>query len=86
MIFISINEADLPKQLVKILEREFSLKSEVAKINERYETALNLKNDQEIEVLVGESEKLNQRMDSHIAEKVVVMSIYVGQNRQFKNN
>jgi hypothetical protein len=83
---IIVNGNNLPQQVVKVLDREENLLVEVQKMNERYETAHNLKNMQEIQAIEEEGAELQSRLNMHIAEKVIVMSMYMSKNRHFAKN
>jgi hypothetical protein len=85
-MFIFINGDNLPQQVVKIIEREDKLIKEEKELSEKYETALNLKNDQELKVINDKGEELYKKIRMHTAEKVMVMTMYVGQNRDYSYN
>jgi alkaline phosphatase len=81
-----ITNQNITKSIVQIVEREKSLIVDIKNINERYETALNLKNMQELKAIEEEGAEIEKRYKQHVGEKVMVMAFALGMNRNFVKN
>jgi len=81
-----INGENLPKTVVKILEREEKLIDEINKINDRFQTAFNLKNNQELRAIEEDGMKLQKRVHIHTVEKITVMTMFLSKNRNYIRN
>lgn len=78
-----INGENLPQQVIKILNAEKGLMDEVNKMNERFETARNLKNESEYVAIENEGAILENRFKKFMVKKIIVMTVYVGRNKNF---
>lgn len=78
-----INGKNLQKQVIQILDAEKELMDEVNKMNERFETARNLKNESEYVAIENDSTILENRFKMFMAKKIMVMTVYVSRNRNF---
>ena len=81
-----INGENLDKRIIQIVEREVRILNDVNSINERYATAVNLKDSEEIVAIEKDGAEVEKRMNMHFLEKTMAMSMYVSRNRNFKKN
>ena len=81
-----INGANLDKKIIEIVERETQILNDVNSINERYATAINLKNSEEIIAIERDGKEVEKRLNMHFLEKVMAMTMYMSKNRHFAKN
>lgn len=81
-----INSNNLLKSIVRIVEREKPLLDEVEKMNERYHTAHNLKNQQEFIAIENEGAILQKKLNMHVTEKIMAMTMIVSKNKNYYFN
>lgn len=81
-----INGNQLPKSIVEIVEAETKLLIEIKNINQRFETAQNLQNKQEIIAIANDGLEIEKRFKQHFAKKIILMTMLVSQNRKFYLN
>jgi ABC-type Na+ transport system ATPase subunit NatA len=83
-MFIDGNQ--ITKHVVEVVMKEEKIIKELAGIYERFATAENLGNVREMNELEKEGNELNHRLNHFIAEKAIVMTIYVDKNHGFRCN
>lgn len=81
-----INGNDLPKTIIEIVEREEKLLKKISQMNDRFTTACNLKNSQELSAIDTEGAKLQKLINYHIVEKATVMTMFLSRNKNFMQN
>ena len=81
-----IDGKDLPKKIVQLLEKETALGLDMQKMNERYDTAKNLNDQEEFKRIDVEGLALEYRFKAFMTEKIMVMSMAVHRNRNFMYN
>ena len=81
-----IDGKDLPKKIVQLLEKETALGLDMQKMNERYDTAKNLNDQNEFKNIDADGAKLEYRFKAFMTEKIMVMSMAVHRNRKFMYN
>lgn len=81
-----IDGKDLQKKIVQLLEKETKLGMDMQKINERYETAKNLNDQDEFKRIDIEGNVIEHRFKSLIMEKITIMTMAVNKNKNFAYN
>jgi hypothetical protein len=81
-----ITSQNITKALVDLVERERQILIDIQKINERYETAANLQNMNEIEAIEKEGKILEKRQMHHLGAKAMIMSFAISLNKGFQFN
>jgi len=81
-----INGNGLMKKVVLLLEKENKFLQEMYEIEEKGETAKNLQNNDELIRLGSEGAKLQRKVNTHMLEKTIVMSMVVSNNPNFRDN
>jgi hypothetical protein len=81
-----INGANLDKKIIEIVERETQILNDVNSINERYATARNLHNMQEMANIEKDGKEVERRLNMHFVEKIMAMTMFVSKNRHFAKN
>jgi len=81
-----ITSQNITKALVDLVERERQILVDIQKINERYETAANLQNMNEIKAIEEEGKILEKRQMHHLGAKVMIMSFAISLNKGFQFN
>ena len=81
-----INGENLDKTIIKIVEREVKILNDVNNINERYATACNLQNMQEMANIERDGKEVERRFNQHFVEKIMAMTMYMSKNKHFAKN
>jgi len=81
-----INGNGLMKKVVLLLERENKFLEQMYEISEKGETAKNLQNNDELVRLGSEGAKLQRKVNTHMLEKTIIMSMVISNNPNFQLN
>lgn len=85
-----INSANLPQHFLEIFEQEEKRVKEYTEkyiaLQQRFESAQNLKNEEELKTLNKELQALHIGMNSFMSRKIIVMSMMINKNKNFKDN
>ncbi|HWY34499.1 MAG TPA: hypothetical protein VNX68_07625 [Nitrosopumilaceae archaeon] len=81
-----INGSKLTQHVVELIEREERLLDDVEKVNSKYETAANLNNMQEMGAIEKDALIIQNRFRVLLAEKVLIMTMYISRNKNYNQN
>jgi hypothetical protein len=81
-----IDGNDLMKKVVRFTLKEKELLEQGRELMEKFETAQNLHNESEMIKINSQGESLQNKIDVHCLEKIVMMSMVVVNNPNFKCN
>lgn len=81
-----IDGSNLPKRLVQIVLEEKALLSEAHSIEDRMDTAQNLKNEDEYYNIEKDVLRVQSKMQKLFFEKAIVMTMSTKANPNFRNN
>jgi hypothetical protein len=81
-----IDGKDLPKKIVQLIEKETALGLAMQKMNERYDTAKNLNDQDEFKRIEEEGAKLEYCVIAFMNEKITIMTMAINRNKNFCYN
>lgn len=81
-----IDGNELMKKIVMFTLREKEMLKQGRVLMEKFETAQNLRNEQEMLKINSQGEDLQNKIDVHCLEKIVIMSMITVNNPNFRYN
>jgi hypothetical protein len=81
-----INGNGLMKKIVKLVEKENDIMKQTYDLSERFASAENLKNSDEMQKISMQGNDLNRKTMNHCLEKSVVMSMIIVTIPNFRDN
>jgi alkaline phosphatase len=80
-----INSQNIARAIVEIVVKEQELIADIQKISDRHETALNLKNIDEINAIEKNGKEIQERCNNHFGQKLMIM-VFATTLNNFREN
>jgi hypothetical protein len=81
-----INGQSLPLQIVKLAEKEKALWEKQNELMDKFESAENCGNAEEMQRIGSEGAKLDRKIQMFFLEKITIFSMAISNNPNFKFN